>query len=164
MPANDGIGHRVGRSKIRLDVEERRVVEAVYTDNVKRIDFDADKPRHRNRDGVGPRRRPQCKGTALLAIVPRDLQHQVAAGAIHPIEQEDVADGLKPLKTRRPAWIELDGADRVGFTRVLWALRAALPGRADAPDEIERGVELFRHRDRHLALAQSEEIVAGARS
>src|ERR1700751_4467490 len=143
MPANDGIGHRVGRSKIRLGVGERRVVEAVDTNNVKRIAFDADKPRHRNRDGVGPRWRSQCKGAALLAIVPRDLQHQVAAGAVHPIEEEDGGEGLKPLKTRRAAWIELDGADRVGFTRVLWALRAALPGRADAPDEIKRGVELF---------------------
>ena len=160
MPANDGIRHRVGRSKIGLDVEERRVVEAVDTNNVKRIAFDPDKPRHRNRDWVRPRRRSQREGAALLAVVPRHLQHQIAASTIHPIEQENVGDGLKPLKSLRPARIEFDDADRVGFARVLWTLRAALPGCADSPDEIERSVELFRRRDGDLALTQREEIVA----
>ena len=47
MPADHRFGHRIGRSKIRLDIEERGVVEAVDADHVKRIAFDADKTRHR---------------------------------------------------------------------------------------------------------------------
>ena len=57
MPANDGIRHRVGRRKIRLDVEKRRFVEAVNPDHIKRIALDADKTRHRNRNRIRPCRR-----------------------------------------------------------------------------------------------------------
>ena len=64
MPADLRIGHGIGRGEIRLDVEERRIVEAVKTDDRQLIAVDADKPRYRDCDRIGPRRRAQGEGAA----------------------------------------------------------------------------------------------------
>ncbi len=103
-------------------------------------------PRHRSRDRIGPRRRAQRKGAALLGVMARRLQHQIAPRLVHPVEQQHVAHGFEAREALGPARIELDGADGVGLARVLRAILAPLPRRADAADEIERGVEPRRQR------------------
>src|SRR5262249_36618164 len=59
----------------------------------------------------------------------------------------------------RPARIELDGADGVRLPRVLRAVLALFPRRADAPDIIERGVERLGQLDRDFALPDAKILV-----
>ena len=84
-------------------------------------------PRHRHRDRIGPHRRAQRERAAPLGIMMRRLQHQIAPRPVHPIKQDDVADGFEPLKAFDPARIELDGAHGVGFARVFRAVFAPFP-------------------------------------
>src|SRR5215510_9170428 len=70
-----------------------------------------------------------------------------------------MAARLHAVECLRPARIELEGADCIGFTGGFRAVRPPLPGRADAADEIERGVELRRQLDRSLTVADAEFVV-----
>ena len=47
---------------------------------------------------------------ALLAVVPRRLQHQIATRLSHPVQHDDVARALQPLQAAGPARIEHDRA------------------------------------------------------
>ena len=67
---------------------------------------------------------------------------------------------LEALEALDPVRIEFDRANGVGFARVLRALFAALPGRADPSDEIKRSIAVVRQRDRHLAVTQRGEVVS----
>ena len=154
VPPHLRVRHGIGRGEIRLDVDERRVVEAVETDDREPVAVDAEKPRHRGCDRVRPRWRAQREGAAALGIMARRLQHEIAPRLVHPIEQQHVADRFEAGQAFGPARIDFDGTNRVGFSRVLWAVFAPLPRRADAPDIIERGVEPVRQRDRDFALAE----------
>src|SRR5690348_5379296 len=84
------------------------------------------------------------------AKVPRRLQDEIAAGAVHPVQHEKVAAGLDAGQRRGPARLDLDRADRIGLARILRALLAAPPWRADAADEVDLGIELVRERHRHF--------------
>src|SRR5262249_44464968 len=70
VPADPRVRHRIGRGKIGLDVEERRIVEAVEPDHGEPCPLDFDEPRHAHGNRVRPRRRAQRKRSALLAIMP----------------------------------------------------------------------------------------------
>ena len=41
VPAHHGVGNGIGRGKIRLDVDERRIVQAVDASDIKRVALDA---------------------------------------------------------------------------------------------------------------------------
>ena len=66
-----------------------------------------------------------------------------------------MAGGFQAVEPFDPARIEHDGADRIGFAGVFRAILAPLPRRADAADEIERGVEARRQFGGDFALAQA---------
>ena len=66
------------------------------------------------------------------------------------------------LQAGRPALVQFDGTDCVGFARVLRAVLAFPLGRADAADEIEPGVELRWQIGGHLTLADTEVFTHGA--
>src|SRR5262245_40240660 len=91
--------------------------------------------------------------------MPRHLQHDIATRFVHPIEQHQVRTGLDVLERRRPTRVDLDGTDGVRLARVLGTILAVPPGRADAPDVIERGVVLRRQVDRDLALPDAEGVL-----
>src|SRR5712671_1856290 len=59
----------------------------------------------------------------------------------------------------RPARVDREGADGIGLARVLGAVLAPGPGRADAADEIERGVERLGQVDSDLAVTDAEGII-----
>src|SRR5262249_22587611 len=82
--------------------------------------------------------------------------------AIHPIKQKHMRDSLEAFEALDPMRIEFDRANGVGFARVLWALFAALPRRADPPDEIECGIAVVRQCDRDLAVTQRGEVISPA--
>src|SRR5262249_5868543 len=65
---------------------------------------------------------------------------------------------------RGPARINLEGADLPGFAGVLGAVLALFPGRADAADEVEGGVEMVGEGDGRLPLADAEVIVGHGRT
>src|SRR5262249_36310383 len=90
---------------------------------------------------------------------PRHLHHQIAARPAHPIKHDEMTAGLDPGERLGPALVDQDGANGVGFTGIFRAVLAPRPGRADAADEIERGVELFRELSRDLAVANAEGFV-----
>src|SRR5262249_3212311 len=92
----------------------------------------------------------------------RHLQHEIAARAVHPIKRDEMRAGFDAGERGRPARVYFDRADRVRLARVLRTLVARLPGRADAADEIERGVEFFRQLDSDLAVADPEGVLAHA--
>ena len=118
-----------------------------------------DQPHHAHGDRVGPGRRAQGKGAALGAVMAGHLQHQIARRLVHPVEHDEMGAGLHVLEGRRPALIDLEGADGVGFAGVFRAVLARLPRRVDAADEIEPGVGLVRQLDRHFAVADAEFLV-----
>src|SRR5262249_57963718 len=64
-----------------------------------------------------------------------------------------------PRERLSPALVDDEGANGVGFARIFRAVLAPRPGRADAADEIERGVEFFRQFDRDFAIADTEGVV-----
>src|SRR5262249_56012576 len=70
-----------------------------------------------------------------------------------------MAAGLDAGEGLRPALVDQDGANGIGFTGIFRAVLAPRPGRANAADEIERGVELFRQLSRNLAVANAEGFV-----
>src|SRR5262249_161004 len=74
--------------------------------------------------------------------------------------QKHMRDSLKAFEALDPMRIEFDRADGVGFARVLWALFAALPRRADPPDEIECGIAVVRQCDRDLAVTHRGEAIS----
>ena len=86
-----------------------------------------------------------------FAVMPRRLHHEVAPRAIHEIENDEMRAGRDAVERGRVARIELDGAHGVRAARVLRAFVAPRPRRADAPDEIDAGVEFVRQRDGDLA-------------
>src|SRR5262249_17965221 len=67
--------------------------------------------------------------------------------------------GLDPRERLSPALVDDEGANGVGFARIFRAVLAPRPRRADAADEIERGVELCRQFDRDFAIADAEGVV-----
>jgi hypothetical protein len=133
----------------------------VEADDGQDVALDPAQGRHACRDRVRPRRRAQRKSAALLAGMPRHLQHEIAPRLVHPIEDEEVRAGLDASQRRGKARVDLQRADGVGFTRVLRALLAPGPRRSHPADEIEMGVELLRQGDRDLALSNAE-IIAHA--
>src|SRR5262249_8956131 len=159
VPADHGVGDRVGRGEIGLDIEEGGLVEAVEAHDRKARTFDAQQPRHAHGDRVGPGRRAQRERAAPDAVVPRHLQHQIAPRPAHPIKHHQVGAGLDPRERLSPALVDDEGANGVGFARIFRAVLAPRPGRADAADEIERGVKLCRQFDRDFAIADAEGVV-----
>src|SRR5207245_2410714 len=97
---------------------------------------------------------------ALGLVSVRHLQDEVAARLVHPVEHDDMRAGLDAVEGRGPARVDLDGADRIGLARVLRAILAPGPRRADPPDEIERGVEGLGQLDGGFALADSVRVRA----
>src|SRR5204862_468156 len=101
--------------------------------------------------------------TALLAIVAWHLQHEVTPRLVHPIKHHDVGAAFDPLKAGRPARVDVDGADRLGFARILGTILALLPRRPDPPNEIERRVGGLRQSQprisRHLKLLADAGLV-----
>src|ERR1700722_14548535 len=89
------------------------------------------------------------------------LQHEVAARPIHPIEHDHVADALEAMEALGPTRIEHDGADRLGFARILRAVLASFPRGANASDVIERRIEPFRQFGGDFALAQAKCLSSG---
>src|SRR6185295_7936455 len=92
----------------------------------------------------------QRKRAVPLAVA-RRLHQKVAPRPIHEIEDDQMRAGRNAFERGGVARIELDRAYRVGAARVLRAFVAPRPGRADAADEIDPGVEFFRQRGRDLA-------------
>src|SRR5262249_50620546 len=105
------------------------------------------------------RRRAQRERAPPDAVVPRHLQHQIAPRPAHPIKHDQVAAGFHPRERLRPTGVDVEGANGVGFARVFRAVLAPRPRRADAADEIERGIELGRQFDRDFAIADAESVV-----
>src|SRR5262249_33506534 len=159
VPADHGVGNRVGRGEIGLDIEEGGLVEAVEAHDRKARTFDARQPRHAHGDRAGPGRRAQRERAAPDTVVPRHLQHQIAPRPAHPIKHYEVGAGLDPRERLSPALVDDEGANGVGFARIFRAVLAPRPRRADAADEIERGVELCRQFDRDFAIADAEGVV-----
>src|SRR5262249_15525386 len=79
--------------------------------------------------------------------------------AVHPVEHQQVAAGLDVGEPGREAVRDLDRAHRVGLARVLWALVARRPGRADAADEVDSCVETFRQLGRNFARADADTVL-----
>jgi len=67
-----------------------------------------------------------------------------------------MAYAVEALQAANPARIEHDGANGIAFARVLRTILPVFPRRADVPDEVQRGIELFRQCDGNFALAQRE--------
>src|SRR5262249_18600643 len=131
-------------------------VQAVEPDDRQPVTIDAQQLDHTHSDGVGARRRAQGKGAALNAVIARYLQHQISRGPVHPVEKDKMAAGLDILETFAPVRVEVGHANRFRFARVLRAVLAFLPGRANAADEIEAGVRLSGKRDGLFALPDTE--------
>ena len=73
----------------------------------------------------------------------RHHQHQGSAGQ-HPSGIAGIDLRRRCVgERRREARVDFDRADRVGFARVLRALLASRPRRANAADEVDAGVELL---------------------
>ena len=120
--------------------------------------LDLDEPHHAQRDRVGPRRRAQREGAALLAVVPRHLQHEVAPRLVHPVEHDrwlQVSTPCSACAQRGSTSMVQTASDSRGVLRAVLAL---LPGRADAADEIERGVEVLGQVDGDLAVPDAEGV------
>src|SRR5262245_6211877 len=160
MPADHRLGGGIGRGEIGLEVEKWGVVEAVDADDLELRTLDADQPYDTHGDRVGAGRRAQRKGAAPDPIVAGHLPNEVAPRFVHPIEHDQVRAALHPLEALGPARVELDAADGFGFPCVLRAVVPVGPGRADAPYEIERGIEMVGQRDGDLALPDAEGILA----
>src|SRR6516225_12488680 len=69
VPANHGVGNRIGRSEIWLDVEEGGLVEAVEPHDRKLRTLDAQEAHHAHGDRVGSGRRAQRKRAPPHAVV-----------------------------------------------------------------------------------------------
>ena len=74
--------------------------------------------------GLGRTGERSAKVPRCDAVMARHLEHQIAARLVHPVEHHQMAAGLDVLERLRPARIDLDGADRVGFAGVLRAVLA----------------------------------------
>src|SRR5205814_1016090 len=57
--------------------------------------------------------------------------------------------------SRFPARVDLDGAHCLGFARILRAMLAIRPGRANPADKIKAGIRVRWQLDRDLALPHS---------
>src|SRR5436309_1787821 len=66
---------------------------------------------------------------------------------------------LDAFESGSPVRVDLDGANRIGFAGVLRAVLAPVPGRANAANEIDRRVVVFRQVDCDLAIADAVEWV-----
>src|SRR6185436_14859481 len=114
-----GVWETVGRSEIRLDVEQRRAVDAVDFAHGECHPLDTNKLHGGKRDRVGPHRRAKRKGAAGMTQMCRRLLDKVAPSLVHPVEQPQMAVESQVLEPRRIQRIELDPADGIGFGRVL---------------------------------------------
>src|SRR5262249_59347158 len=88
VPTYDRIRDRVGRCKIRLDVDERRAVETVEAHDREPVIRHLQQRHHAGCNRVRTRRRAQRERTAGFAVMTRRLQHEVAAGPVHPVEHK----------------------------------------------------------------------------
>jgi hypothetical protein len=61
VPADQGVGHGIGRGEIRFEIEQRSAVHAIEADDKKFVALDA---------WVGPHRRAQRKRAVVLGVPP----------------------------------------------------------------------------------------------
>ena len=109
--------------------------------------------------GLGRAGDRSAKVPRAIAVMPRHLQNQIAPRPVHPIKHDQMGATFDVGERLRPARVDLEGADGIGFARILGAVGAPGPGRADAADEIERGVEGVGQLDGNLAVPDAEGVI-----
>src|SRR6056297_2504370 len=136
------------RTAVRLDIEQRRAVDAVETAHRNHSVIDADQPHQRGADGIRPVGRAQREGTHGAAVVPGALGNQVAPAAIEPVEHLELLVGFEPFEGGTPDRQD----DQAALGSVVAALpRASIPvrpGGADLADEAQLRVVGLAHLDR----------------
>ena len=104
MPPDLRVRHGIGRGEIGLDVEERRVVEAVEADDRRaccRRCATAAPPRRRSGSAAPASAARKCRGARRNGAA--TLHHQIAPRLVHPIEQQHVADAVEAGQPLRPS-------------------------------------------------------------
>ena len=153
--ASLGRGKRRELAAVGLEVDERRLIEAVETPDQKRRPLALDQDGQRRPDRVRPNRRAQRKRAARLTVIGRALAHEIAAQFMQPIEDLDPLERLDPIQRRDPGLEDLDAADRPVGSPLARTFEARRPGRADDADEREAGVERSGRFDRDLVSPDS---------
>src|SRR5262245_44812642 len=97
VPADNRLRDAVGRCEIRLDVEKRRSIKAVETDDREPGTFDLQQldDAHGNRVRAG--RGAQGERPAFHAALAWHLKDEGARRPVHPVKQHDMAAGFDIL-------------------------------------------------------------------
>ena len=105
-------GERRELATVGLEIDERRLIQAVETSDEQARPFALDERRERRADRVRANGRAQRKRAARLTVIARALAHEIAARFMQPVEDLDPLERLDPVQRRDP-WLEnLDAADR----------------------------------------------------
>src|SRR5258708_3419207 len=96
---------------IRLEVQQRRLVEAIEAAHQHRRAPDANELDDRGTDRVRPHRRAQRECASGGFVVFRTLQHEIAARQIQPVDHFAVGVEIDALQRRPPRLENLQPAD-----------------------------------------------------
>ncbi len=140
------------QAAVGLDVDQRRAVEAIEALDEKPRAIDLFQDDDRGADRVRPHRRAQRKRAMGLAVRGRALQHEVAAGAVEPVEDLQPLEALDAAQRRHPGLEHLDDADRPVLAALSRRFQPRDPGGFDAADEHKPGIHRRRRLDRHLVF------------
>ncbi len=110
-----------------------------------------DQPDDAGPDRVRPHRRAQREGAPGGAVIGRALPHQVAPGAVEPVQHLQALVARDAVEGRAPGGKHLDPAGRPVGPALARAAEPVGPGRADAADEDEAGIVRGGQLDRDLA-------------
>jgi hypothetical protein len=144
---------RCEQRPIRLEVKQRRLVDAIKAAHVDGAALNSLKQRNRGTDRIGAGGGSQRECAAGVAIVGRALENKIPPREMQPVEYFDPRICLKTLQRRYPRFENLDPA--------YWTVHATLPRghesggprSTDAPDKYEPGVGSGRGLDGNLSLA-----------
>ena len=139
-----------------MDVEERGTVEAVQHADLEltRVEVEREERHHAHRDRIRTRRRAQREDATRSAGMAGNLHDDVPAGAVHPVEHDEVTDALKAREAGAVGRLDLQPRGAALLARgadVLRTVRQRPPRRADTADEDDTGVagqgaRIGRHR------------------
>src|SRR5262245_22076354 len=143
---------RLEQGAVRLDVEERRLVETVETADADHQPVAADHLDDRSSDRNGAHRRAEREGAAADAVVVGALLHEIASRQVKPVQDLQALELVDAVERVLPAIEDLDPADRTVGPAMARRHQPRGPWRADAADEDEAGVGGGWQIDRDLAV------------